>query len=600
MNTKRPRWERYTRAAVETPTPNPTAPTPGIGRFHRWLKYHAHSIRTRLAAAAQLDEVALHRPDIRLLPAVVATWLAAAIAISQPERRVVAAAVVLSALLAAAVLWWMLRRRRKAATASGSTLMLAAMCVLALLVTVALELHVVAVSPIAAAMAQGEDLALTLEVTSMPRVIDSGHGPPQVAFEAVVLQATAHGRLLTGRMNIMVFAKQPWSEVQPGDGAVTAGKISPGSSGEKAAGVLRPSTDPMEVSARGDRSQEIVTAIRTSWVAVVHDVWGTRSLDTAGLLPGMVMGDRSGVDTSLDDSMKTVGLTHLTAVSGANCTLVLASLMLALRTVRAPRAIAVVGSMLGLAGFVMVVGPDPSVLRAAVMGSIGAMAILGGRPKRIGALLSVAIVVLLLNDPWLARDYAFILSVLATLGLHLVGRRCVKWLGALMPLWLAQAVAIPLAAQLFCSPVIVLLQARLTVYTIPANMVVAPVIALVTTVGTIGLAMAAIAPPLAGLCAAVSGVGAWWVAVVARFMSGLPAASLPWPEGVQGMLLMALLNATVVGVLVAVVERQRASVAAGRLLAYLPARWRRGCGFGAIVLVAATASMWWTAAVVKL
>jgi competence protein ComEC len=600
MNARSPRWARYTRAAVEAPTSNPTPPIPGISRFHRWLKYHAHSIRTRLAAVAQLDEVVRHRPDIRLLPAVVATWLAAAIAISQPERRVVAAAAVLSIVVAAPGLWWKLRRRRKAAITSGTTLILAAACVLALLVAVALQLHVAAASPIAAAAAQGEDLALTLEVTSTPRLMDSGHGPPQVAFDAVVLQATAHGRLLTGRMNIMVFAKQPWSEVQPGDRAVTAGKISPASSGEKAAGVLRPSTDPMEVSAQGDGSQKVVTAIRTSWVAVVHDVWGARSLDAAGLLPGMVMGDRSGMDTSLDDSMKTVGLTHLTAVSGANCTLVLASLMLALRTARAPRAIAVAASMLGLAGFVMVVGPDPSVLRAAVMGTIGAMAILGGRPKRIGALLSVAIVVLLLNDPWLARDYAFILSVLATLGLHLVGRRCVKWLGAFMPLWLAQAVAIPLAAQLFCSPVIVLLQARLTVYTIPANMLVAPVIALVTTVGTIGLVMAAVASPLAGLCAGVSGVGAWWVSAVARFMSGLPAASLPWPEGVQGLLLMALLNVAVVGALVAVVERQRASAAAGRLLAYLPARWRRGCGFGAIVVVAATASMWWTAAVVKL
>ncbi|WP_449372931.1 ComEC/Rec2 family competence protein [Arthrobacter psychrolactophilus] len=244
--------------------------------------------------------------------------------------------------------------------------------------------------------------------------------------------------------------------------------------------------------------------------------------------------------------------------------------------------------------------PDPSVLRAAVMGSIGAMAILGGRPKRTGALLSLAILVLLMADPWLARDFAFILSVLAALGLHLVGQRCVVWLHALLPVWLAQAVAIPLAAQLFCSPVIVLMQARLTVYTIPANMLAAPLIALVTMVGTLGLVVAVLIPPAAALCAAVSGVGAWWVALVARFMSGLPAASLPWPEGVQGMVLMALLNVLVLLLLLAIVEREQSRLLARKLVRYLPDRWRRRYGFLTVAVMAAGLTVWWTAAVVQL
>ena len=554
----------------------------------------------RLQSVEQLNEVVRHRPDLRLMPAVAGVWLTAALAILWPLRQVMIAAIVLGIALMSAVVGRKLRRRRTPHRVAGTTLALATACMVAVLIAIALQLHLRASSPITELSRQHQDLSLTLEVSSVPRLLTAGQGPPQLIFEAVVLHATANARSATGRLTIVVLAKPSWSGVHQGDRVTTAGVLAAPRPGSREAAVLHPSTIPLAVTPGRDESQQLITAMRTSWIAAARQVWGETSPDTAGLLPGMVMGDRSGTTASLDEAMKTVGLTHLTAVSGANCTLILASLMLVLRTAKVSRLLAVPLALLGLMGFVLLVGPDPSVLRAAVMGSIGAMAILGGRPKRTGALLSLAILVLLMADPWLARDFAFILSVLATLGLHLVGQRCVVWLQALLPVWLAQAMAIPLAAQLFCSPVIVLLQARLTVYTIPANMLAAPLIALVTMVGTLGLVLAAVVPPVAALCAAVSGVGAWWVALVARFMSGLPAASLPWPEGVQGMVLMALLNVLVLLLLLAVVEREHSRLLARRLVRYLPDRWRHRYGFLVVAVMAAGLTVWWTAAVRQL
>ncbi|POH73442.1 ComEC/Rec2 family competence protein [Arthrobacter glacialis] len=319
-----------------------------------------------------------------------------------------------------------------------------------------------------------------------------------------------------------------------------------------------------------------------------------------------IAGPLAGLRWTVARARNLIKLDHLihpstfSTVSGANCTLVLASLMLLVRSLRVPRPVAFLASGAGLVGFVVLVGPDPSVLRAAVMGAIGAVALLGGRPKRVGALLCVTVVVLLLADPWLAADYAFILSVLATLGIHLVGRRCVDWLAVWWPVWLAQAVAIPLAAQLLCAPVIVLLAPRLTPYTIPANMLAAPVVALVTTVGTFGLAVAALVPLIASVCAFVSGLGAWWVAAVARWMSELPAASLPWPAGLEGVVLMAVLNAVTLAALFALVEPERAKAVTGRLLRLLPERWRARFGFGSVIVLAAVATAWWCAAVLRL
>ena len=633
MRLREPRWAQFAKAAVGDTAPGP-APRRG-GRLRR----QAGDVRRRLATARQdqRDSTGHHRPDIRLLPSVVAVWAMAAAAIAWSAGTVFAVLVLVGGGGLGTAACTLLRRRpilfpltlpgsalrKKAArvqpavstavplkrtgvrtfqvpAGTGPTVLLACVCLLGVLLAVALRHPGGASSELELAASQGEELALTLEMATVPRRLESGHGPPQLVFDAFVIHATSRGRALTGRMPVRVVAAAAWAGLQPGDQAWTAGRIGAAGARDSVAGVLHPGSAPTAVKAGKGGVQAVVVSMRQAWKDRVDSVWAGRSPDTAGLLPGMVMGDRQGMGGDLNDAMKTVGLTHLTAVSGANCTLVLASLMLVLRSMHTPRLAAFAVSGAGLVGFVVLVGPDPSVLRAAVMGAIGAMAMLGGRPKRTGALLSVSIIVLLVADPWLAVDYAFILSVLATAGLHLVGRRCAGWLSALLPLWLAQAVAIPLAAQLFCAPVIVLLQARLTLYAIVANMAAAPVVALVTTVGTLGLLVAGVLPALAELCAAVSGAGAWWVGAVARWMSSLPAASLPWPGGVQGVVLMAGLNAAVLGGLYAVVERDRTAGAAAAALGWVPPWWRRRFGFTTAAALAAVVAGWWTAAVLRL
>lgn len=616
MKTREPRWARFTRSAVGASSPEVV--TVRARQGHRRLR----TLFRSLAQARQRPGVppARRRVDIRLVPAVVAAWAAAALAIAL-ERQQLAGAVAFmcTCVLAGTGLTWVCRlarcrrdrgngaaapaisnkqRHREILPGAMATLLVAGVCVTAVLMAVGLRQLTSAASDLERTLARGEDVVLTVDVASVPRRLESG--PAQLIFDAVVVSATAHGRIMTGRIPIRVVAAPSWAVVRPGDRVSTAGRIVPARAQDRVKGYLHPSTPPLSITPVRTGTQAIVVTMRTAWAASVTEVWKPFSGDAAALLPGMVMGDRSAMDASLSESMKTTGLTHLTAVSGANCTLVLASLMILVRSLRAPRALAFLTAGAGLVAFVVLVGPDPSVLRAAVMGALGAVAILGGRPERVGSLLSVSIVALLLTDPWLAVDYAFILSVLATLGIHLVGRRCVNCLAAWLPVWLAQAVAIPLAAQVLCAPVIVLLAPRLTPYTIPANMLAAPVVALVTTVGTLGLAVGALFPLLGSLCALVSGLGAWWVAALARWMAELPAASVPWPAGLEGVLLMAALNAVTLGALFVLVENARAQAVAERVLGLFPSRWRARYGFPTVVCLAAGATAWWCAAVLKL
>jgi competence protein ComEC len=196
-------------------------------------------------------------------------------------------------------------------------------------------------------------------------------------------------------------------------------------------------------------------------------------------------------------------------------------------------------ALAGLGLFVLLVGPDASVLRAALMGSIALASLAGGRTGRGLSFLCLAVIGLLLLDPGLGTSFGFLLSVLATLGIIVLGQRMVDLAPAIVPRWVAAGFAVPLSAQLLCGPVIMLLQPQFSTYSLPANVMAAPLVAPVTLLGTAAVPLTVLAPWAAAVLIAVAGTFCGGVAVTARFMAGLPGSSLPWPEGAFGLLTMA-------------------------------------------------------------
>ena len=257
----------------------------------------------------------------------------------------------------------------------------------------------------------------------------------------------------------------------------------------------------------------------------------------------MVTGDTSKLDAELDAAMKSVGMTHLTAVSGANCSLILGALLLAARSLRFSRAFAAVLGLAGLGLFVLMVGPDASVLRAAVMGAIGLVALAGGRPGRGLSFLCLAVIVTGAGTAGAVHQFGFLLSVLATLGIVVTGRPIMDWFPAAVPRWLAAALAVPLSAQAFCGPVIVLLQPQFSTYALPANMAAAVLVAPVTLLGTAAVPLVPLLPALAAAPLGSPRLSPPGSGAIARFFAGLPGAVLPWPEGAFGAATMALFSA---------------------------------------------------------
>ncbi|MFJ5860119.1 ComEC/Rec2 family competence protein [Pseudarthrobacter sp. NPDC092439] len=370
--------------------------------------------------------------------------------------------------------------------------------------------------------------------------------PGRWAVPVWTRELTAGSTLIRTRARLVVIGGGGWGAVVPGQVFRVAGTLRPAEPGQVEAGILAASAV-MPPAGAGTGLQGAARDLRTRFVAAAAFL----APDPRGLLPGMVTGDTTALDSGLESAMQMVGMTHLTAVSGANCSLVLGALLFACRGARLPRVPAAAGALAGLGLFVVLVGPDASVLRAALMGAVAVAALAGGRTGRGLSFLCVAVIGLLLSDPALGSSVGFLLSVLATLGIIVLGRRIIEATPHWVPRWAAALVAVPLSAQLLCGPVIVLLQPQFATYSLPANVVAAPLVAPVTLLGTAAVPLVALAPWLAAALIGVSGTFCGVVAAVARGAARLPGAALPWPEGPAGMATMVLLSALTYSLLAA-------------------------------------------------
>ena len=237
------------------------------------------------------------------------------------------------------------------------------------------------------------------------------------------------------------------------------------------------------------------------------------------MLPALVLGDTSTLSTQTTAEFRASGLTHLTAVSGANVTIVCGAVLLTAGLV-GPR-VAVVLAAFALLAFVVVVQPSASVLRAAVMGGITLLAVASHRRRQAIPALSASVLALMIASPELAVDVGFALSVSATAALVVIApvwsRRLVAR-GWRKPL--ADAVSVAVAAQLVTAPLVAGISGTFSVVSVAANLAVAAVIPPITVVGTTAAALCPLWPAGAELLIRFTGPELWWLLGVARVGRG--------------------------------------------------------------------------------
>ncbi|MEE6286797.1 ComEC/Rec2 family competence protein [Georgenia sp. MJ173] len=500
--------------------------------------------------------------DVRIVPAAVGCWAVAfGMVGASPTVGVVSGV----AVAAGGGGWWLayrLRRQRaryrappagRAGAPAGragaaAALALAAMVLVAL--ATAAHVHVRSTGLLAELAPRGAVVTVVGTVVGDPRPVatdpsatwggDERAGPGADRFRTRVRveQVEGRGRLGNVRTPVLVLGPAAWSAAAMGEEVRASGRLVAVEPGDDVAALLVVGEPPV-VTAAAPAHQRLATAMRRGLLEAVADA----SPQARGLVPGIAVGDDTAMPAELDAAMKTVSLTHITAVSGAHVAIILGVVLGALTWT--PRWLrATVGGVV-LVAFVVLVRPEASVLRSATMGAVALGALLVGRPARALPALGGAVVVLLVVDPWLARSYGFVLSVLATGGLVVLAGPWAARLSQYLPGTLAHVVAVPAAAQVCCAPVIILLEPAIATYAVPANVLAAPAVPPATVLGVLATVCA---PWWPGAAAALVVPATWataWIAGVATVTAGMPGARLGWLGGAGGALLLAALTVVV-------------------------------------------------------
>ncbi|TQL67691.1 competence protein ComEC [Nocardioides albertanoniae] len=425
---------------------------------------------------------------------------------------------------------WALRRRHATALA------LVAMVIGAGLVA-GLHAARVADNPVADLAEMKAQVRVVATVTTDPKEVVGEHATYQLR-RASVREIRGRGAVYRLRTPVVVLGHEPWEEIPLGATVSTTGRLAPSDSHEESALLI--AGEPRVVAGPGiwwRASDTLRSAIRQ---AVAH-----RPADQAALVPALVDGDDTGLSDDLADDFRTTGLTHLLAVSGTNLTLVVGFLLILARWVGVRgRGLYAIG-VLGILGFIVLARTEPSVVRAAAMGAVGLLAMTHNGRQRALRGLGAAVVGLLLIDPGLATSVGFTLSVLATAGILLFGP---PWRDALrrwMPRWCAEAIAVPAAAQLACTPVIAAISGQVSLVAVLANLLVEPAVAPATVLGLLGGMLGLVWDPLGMVAGTAATWCVAWIILIARSGAALPTAQVGWATGPVALAILVLVCAAI-------------------------------------------------------
>ena len=327
------------------------------------------------------------------------------------------------------------------------------------------------------------------------------------------------------------------------------------------------------------------------YLSTLKEQLRTRALDTLGtesaaLVLGTAYGDDSLMSSTAREEYKLSGLSHITAVSGANIAIVFLGayrLVLAIRpyrfasayllfrswmqrlrgrgaarsrrsayprrpahsqqptppnahalpplvhrlsTLAIPHRVMVLCGVAAVLAYAMLLDSEGSVIRSLAMGLLGAYAMLRGSGRQSLAALQTTVLICLLAAPHLAVDMGFALSVTATSALILLGPPLIRLLMRVMPVFCAEMLAAPIVASLWCTPLILAMSGKVPLYSVPANLIAAPLAPLSMLAGLAALGFMLLGlPTVAELCLRAGGLatqGIEWAAHTAAHAPGNP------------------------------------------------------------------------------
>ena len=286
-------------------------------------------------------------------------------------------------------------------------------------------------------------------------------------------------------------------------------------------------------SGRGNPLWAALYVLRERGVETLYRIYPARE---ASLLAGILLGDESGLSENMKLVFNETGTRHIIAISGFNISII-AGFFLALfgRWLGARRGAWAAGIGIGL--YTLLVGADTSVVRAAIMGILTLFALQTGRQSLALNSLGFSAALMTLMNPLVLWDIGFQLSFAATLGLVLYSEplraRVDRWLDAHLLDDLAKRISRPIndylvltvAAQIITLPILLYYFHRLSIFSLPANLLILPAQPALMVLGGSSVLAGIILLPLGQLVGTFGWALAAYTIRIVEFFGNLPWAS---------------------------------------------------------------------------
>ena len=261
--------------------------------------------------------------------------------------------------------------------------------------------------------------------------------------------------------------------------------------------------------------------------ALAHSIARGLGGSRRGVVTGVVLGDEQLLSAGLRDRFRASGLYHVLAVSGQNVALVVAGALVLVWLLGLPRRLGQLAAIVAMAGYVLAVGAQPSVVRAGVAGVLGSLAWLAARPADRWYFLCLGALVLLAWNPYDALDAGFQLSFVAVVAIFVLVPRLAAILeGYPLPAKLAAAVGVSAACGLVTAPILWFQFHAVPLLTVPANALAEPAVAPLLYLAFAAALTAPLFPPAATAVAWLNGWCAAYLAGCARLFGSLPGAQV--------------------------------------------------------------------------